>query len=162
MTAFTPGPDTERDFRHALGRFATGVTVVTVQSDLGPMGITANSFASVSLDPPLVLWCIQKGSTTYQLWLETRDFAISVLNENQEALCRRFAVRGEHAVRHPGEFTSSAAGNPVIEDAVAVFDCVTEAIHNAGDHSIIVARVTDYATRPNARPLIFFGGDVLA
>lgn len=151
-----------RALRDAFGCFATGVCIASGRFPGGEaFGITVNSFASVSLDPPLILWCIQKGSTTYQLWLDTPDFAISVLNEDQEAICRRFALRGEHAVRHPGEFSRSRAGNPVIEDAVAVFDCVTEAIHDAGDHAIIVARVTDYRTRPGARPLLFFGGDVL-
>lgn len=152
-----------RALRDAFGRFATGVCIASARMPGGEaFGITVNSFASVSLEPPLVLWCIQKHSTTYPLWLETRDFAMSVLNDGQESICRRFALRGEHAARNPDEFAENRSGNPVIRDAVAVFDCVTEAMHDAGDHEIIVARVTDYTTRPDLKPLLFFGGDVLA
>jgi flavin reductase (DIM6/NTAB) family NADH-FMN oxidoreductase RutF len=164
-TSAAPGGvdfDDTRALRDAFGRFATGVCIASARMPDGTaFGITVNSFASVSLDPPLVLWCIQKDSTTYPLWLETRDFAMSVLNDRQEPICRRFALRGEHAARTADEFIESRCGNPVVRDAVAVFDCVTEAKHDAGDHAIIVARVTDYTTRADLKPLLFFGGNVL-
>ena len=94
MTRFVPGPDTLHDFRAALGRFATGVTVVTCQTELGPLGITANSFASVSLDPPLVLWSPAKSSSRYPAFLEAEHFAVHVLESGQRDLCRQFTKSG--------------------------------------------------------------------
>ena len=89
MQTVTPGPDTTREFRDALGRFATGVTVVTTDSEIGPLGITANSFASVSLDPPLVLWAPARFSRRFKAFAETLYFAIHVIGAEQKALGER-------------------------------------------------------------------------
>ena len=94
MTSFTPDKDTERLFRNTLGRFATGVTVITTMTDQGPLGITANSFASVSLDPPLVLWSPAKASRRFPAFAEAEHYAIHVLSEEQIDLCRRFSRDG--------------------------------------------------------------------
>lgn len=147
--------------RTALGQFATGVCIVAsppVAGEAHPFAITVNSFASVSLDPPMVLWSIQKASTTYELWLETRRFGISVLNAAQGALCERYAVRGNHAMVGAGDYRLSPNGSPLIPDAVATFDCSVNAIHDAGDHKIIVADVLGFAHDETRQPLIYVRG----
>ena len=94
MEDVVPGPDTQKAFRDALGRFATGVTVVTTDSEIGPLGITANSFASVSLDPPLVLWSPAKSSRRYEAFAEAKDFAIHVIGAEQAEISARFSRDG--------------------------------------------------------------------
>lgn len=148
--------------RAALGQFATGVCIVAsppVAGETHPFAITVNSFASVSLAPPMVLWSVQKASATYALWLETRQFGISVLNDAQGALCERFAVRGNHSMTDPAEYVRSPNGSPLLPGAVATFDCRVNAIHDAGDHKIIVADVLGFAHDESRPPLIYVRGD---
>jgi flavin reductase (DIM6/NTAB) family NADH-FMN oxidoreductase RutF len=155
MQTVTPGPDTARAFRDALGRFATGVTVVTTQSDMGPLGITANSFASVSLDPPLVLWSPAKSSRRFQAFAEAAHFAIHVVGAEQAGLCERFSRDGlafEGTDWQPG-----AHGVPLLNGCLARFECTTVASHEGGDHRIIVAEVTR-ATWRDGDPLLFSQG----
>nr|WP_201156434.1 flavin reductase family protein [Rhodobaculum claviforme] len=152
---FTPGPETARLLRDALGRFATGVTVVTVASDMGPVGITANSFTSVSLDPPLVLWCPARGSRRFAHFADAAHFSIHVLGADQMELSRRFASG-------PGTFdaipeTLSPEGVPCLPGVLARFDCALHAAHDGGDHSIVVGRVLRSALGDGA-PLVFAGG----
>nr|WP_040615506.1 flavin reductase family protein [Oceanicola granulosus] len=154
MTSFDP--DTSpRAFRDALGRFATGVTVITTQGPDGPVGITANSFASVSLDPPLVLWCPARATRRYELFADARHYAIHVLDGHQQAICDAFTQsadgfegldwrRGEHDV-------------PLIEGCLARFECRLEAAHEGGDHLILVGRVLRAAAR-DGLPLLFQAG----
>ncbi|MEL6949681.1 MAG: flavin reductase family protein [Pseudomonadota bacterium] len=149
--------------RKALGQFATGVCIVAsppVADEAQPFAITVNSFASVSLDPPMVLWSMQKDSTTYALWLETQQFGISVLAADQAALCDQFAVRGNHAITDAESFTLSDNGSPLMFGAVATFDCRVNAIHDAGDHKIIVADVLAFASDASREPLIYVRGGV--
>ncbi|MEL6868546.1 MAG: flavin reductase family protein [Pseudomonadota bacterium] len=156
-------PDRQRALRTALGQFATGVCIVSCADDTAhptPFAITVNSFASVSLEPALVLWCIQKQSTTYELWMRAKQFGISVLNEQQSDLCNRFALRGNHAMGAAGDYEFSTAGNPLIVGAVATFDCDTDAHHDAGDHTIIVARVRNFTSDESQQPLIYARGAV--
>lgn len=140
-----PGPDTARAFRDALGSFATGVTVITTRSAEGDtIGITANSFASLSLDPALVLWSPARSSRRFALFAEAEAFAIHVLAADQIALARHFT----HNTAPP------AAGlGPVL----ARFDCARHAVHEGGDHAIVVGRVLRFHHRAGA-PLIFHGG----
>jgi len=148
-------------FRNALGSFATGVTVVTYTVDGTDHGITVNSFASLSLDPPLVLWNCDKGAESHDLLAETDSYAVNVLTADQEWLSTRFA--GQHnemadpfhdVDRHPGE-----TGAPVIEDALVTIDCTIEDRLPGGDHSIFVGRVVDVVGgNPDADPLLFFRG----
>src|SRR6056297_567811 len=93
--SFEPSHETARDYRNALGRFGTGVTVITCATSTGPLGITANSFASVSLDPPLVLWSPAKSSSRYPFFMAADHFAIHVLGAEQDALCNAFARSGD-------------------------------------------------------------------
>ncbi|MEL6645030.1 MAG: flavin reductase family protein [Pseudomonadota bacterium] len=155
MTSFTPGPETSRAFRDALGRFATGVTVVTTATADGPLGITANSFASVSLDPPLVLWSPAKASRRFPAFEAATHYAIHVLAEDQSGLCGRFSKDGydfDGLAWHRGK-----ENVPLIDGCLARFECERVAAHDGGDHLIIVGRVLQAEMRDGA-PLLFASG----
>lgn len=157
MTAgatFVPGADTARAFRDALGRFATGVTVVTCEAD-GPVGITANSFASVSLDPPLVLWSPARASRRFDAFAAAQHFVVHVLGEGQTAVALAFAKEGDAFDGLPT--TRNPEGAPVIEGCPARFECRTHARHDGGDHEIVVGRVLRAASG-EGHPLVFHGG----
>jgi flavin reductase (DIM6/NTAB) family NADH-FMN oxidoreductase RutF len=148
-------PADARALRHAFGAFATGVTIVTAMGRDGPVGITANSFASVSLDPPLVLWSPAKASSRFPVFSTAERFAIHVLRRDQKAAGDGFAharaaFAGLDWRRGPG-------GVPLIEGCLARFLCETAARHDAGDHMIIVGRVVAAATGPG-EPLVFSRG----
>ena len=146
-----------REFRNALGSFATGVCLVTVNdSIMGPIAMTINSFSSVSLEPPLVLWSIQNDSDCFVAFTECEQFALSVLNSDQSALSSQFAKRGEHQT-NSDHFSADTHGVPVVNDALAVFSCAIDAVHSAGDHHIIVGRVNSFQTASGA-PLLFHSG----
>ncbi|MEM9172217.1 MAG: flavin reductase family protein [Pseudomonadota bacterium] len=156
---------TAADLRHALGQFATGVCVIAcpgVTDHPTPFAITVNSFASVSLDPALVLWSIQKDSSSYRLWCDAQQFGISVLNASQASLCHRYAEPGQHTLTDSDDHADSPLGNPVMPDAVAVFDCTISARHDAGDHTIIVSKVEALQVNDNRDPLIYLRGRVHA
>ncbi len=155
MQTITPSPETTRDLRDALGRFATGVTVVTTQSDVGPLGITANSFASVSLDPPLVLWSPARRSKRFDAFSNAAHFAIHILGAEQEELCRHFATQGTDFTGI--SWSPGAHDTPLIDGCLARFECSPEALHDGGDHAIIVGRV-EQATWRDGAPLIFLAG----
>lgn len=149
--------DASRAFRACLGQFATGVTVVTCRSAEGHRcGITANSFSSVSLDPPLILWNIAKASNSLQDFLAADHFAVHILAASQEALSRHFA-RTDHTLFEDIECRDSANGVPLLPGCLAVFECSTRAIYEAGDHHIIVANVDSFSW-DRADPLLFFSG----
>ena len=145
------------EFRQALGQFATGVCLVTVDDpELGPLATTVNSFSSVSLDAPLVLWSIQNSSDHLAVYTECQHFGISVLNSNQEALSGQYAQRGGHSAQAE-HFTKGPHGEPRLIDALAHFTCAAYAVHPGGDHQIIVGEVLEFESR-EADPLIFFSG----
>ncbi|ANO52919.1 flavin reductase family protein [Woeseia oceani] len=147
----------EFDLRRSLGRFATGVTVITCNDALGrPCGITANSFSSVSLDPPLVLWNIAKVSNSLEAYLNADRYAINVLAEDQRDLAVHFA-KSDHTLFERIEYDQNRHGIPVLPATIACFDCRTQQIHDCGDHFIIVGKVEAYRTNDQA-PLLFFGG----
>lgn len=150
MTAFS-----DRELRDALGQYATGVTVVTTSTDRGPLGMTANSFASVSLDPPLVLWSPARHSKRFPAFEAAEYFAIHVLSDDQEALAIRFAQSGEDfdGVSH----TAGLGGAPVIAGCTAVLECRHAAGHDGGDHLILVGEV-EQLTHTQAEPLIYHRG----
>lgn len=139
-------------FRDALSRFASGVTVVTVAADATMHGMTASSFASVSLDPPRVLVCLDKSSRTRALLADT--FAINVLSAEQEEVSRAFAHAGEKPFSSlPHEI--GASGAPLIHGALAWIECATSSIVDGGDHDIIVGDVTGCASG-EGHPLIYY------
>ncbi|MCC5975560.1 MAG: flavin reductase family protein [Rubellimicrobium sp.] len=154
MTSFDPSGDPRR-FRTALGAFATGVTVVTTQGPLGPLGITANSFASVSLDPPLVLWAPARASARFDAFAGADHFAIHVLGLEQRSISDAFSRSGE--AFQGLDWTEDPHGTPILQDTLARFTCETVARHDGGDHMIVVARVHEAARRDGA-PLAFQGG----
>ena len=153
-----------RQFRNALGCFATGVTVVTAQAAGRPaIGITANSFSSVSLDPPLVLWCLDKKSDTFPVFEAASLFAINILREADQEISSRLARRGQHELNGL-PLKTGKTGLPLLEDALALFECEVESRHDAGDHIILVGRVVafDYVVNGGAAsggPLIYYRGD---
>ena len=153
--SFIPGPDTERRFRDALGRFATGVTVVTALGAKGPVGITANSFAGLSLDPPLVLWSPARASRRFAAFASARHFAIHVLGAEQFALGRHFAREGLD-FDLPG-VAFNVEGVPLLTESLARFECRRLAVHDGGDHAIVVGEVLRASARKGA-PLIFSAG----
>ncbi len=145
------------DFRQALGQFATGVCLVTLNDpDLGPLATTVNSFSSVSLDPPLVLWSIQNSSDHLAVYTECPHFGISVLSSDQGALSGQYAQRGGHRAQ-AAHFTTGSQGEPKLIDALAHFTCAAYAVHPGGDHQIIVGEVLQFESR-EADPLIYYSG----
>ncbi len=147
-----------RALRNALGRFATGVCVISTVSEKGePLGLTANSFASVSLDPPLVLWSLQNNSDVYDIFSSARYYAINVLATDHLEHSNRYAKKGDHLL-DPGHFRSGKFGAPLVEDALVSFECELHATHEGGDHLIIVGRVTDMQAREDGEPLLFYSG----
>lgn len=146
-----------RAFRDALGTFATGVTVVsarTLQREGGPagVGVTVNSFTSVSLDPPLVMWCIGKESQRYAAFRDAEGFAVSVLSAEQEAIARRFTLDPVIPAADPA-FEAGPGGTLWLAAAVARFACRTVARHPGGDHLILVGRVLAF-DGPREAPLL--------
>ena len=144
-----------RALRNALGKFATGVTIVTCDCPRGPLGITANSFASVSLDPPLVLWSPARASKRFTAFVEADHFAIHILADNQQYFCDTFATEG-------GDFSTlnwqpSEKNVPLIDSCLARIECDRHAVHDGGDHAIIVGLVTQ-ATVGEGTPLVFAKG----
>jgi len=153
--SFDPADADPRAFRAALGRFATGVTVITCETPTGPLGITANSFASLSLEPPLVLWSPAKASSRYPFFMAAKHFAIHVLGAEQESLCKRFAQAGD---AFDGlDWATGPHCAPLIEGCLARFECELYAAHDGGDHSILVGHVLRVTARPGA-PLLFHAG----
>ena len=153
--SFEPNDDTKRAYRDALGRFATGIAVITCDSDRGPLGITANSFSSVSLDPPLVLWSPAKASKRYEAFVNARNFAIHIMSADQAQICGGFAHDG-HAF-DGYNWHACPQGVPLIGHCLSRFECTQFAVHDAGDHSIIVGRVIRVSTQ-DADPLMFYSG----
>lgn len=144
-----------RGLRDALGRFATGIAVVTISTRDGPMGFTANSFASVSLDPPLVLWSPARSSMRFPYFAAAQHYAIHVLGAEQADLSRRFVRGGAgfDALVHD----TNPEGVPVVAGTLARLDCVQVATHEGGDHLIVVGRVLRAVARAGG-PLIFSQG----
>ncbi|MEC9207814.1 MAG: flavin reductase family protein [Pseudomonadota bacterium] len=149
----------QREFRNAVGCFATGVTVVTTLDKEGDrVGITANSFSSVSLDPPLVLFCVDAKINSFEAFENCENFNINVLSENQIELSNAFARSSED--KWDGiEHVFGDNGCPIFENSIAVLECDKYAIHSAGDHLIMVGQVTKIAYETVERhPLLYFNG----
>jgi flavin reductase (DIM6/NTAB) family NADH-FMN oxidoreductase RutF len=149
-------------FRQAMGSFPTGVTVVTAACDDGDMhGMTVNSFTSVSLDPMLVLVCLNETSRGVSLIERAGAFAVNVLSAGQQDLSRWFASRHRPAGREMFDgvlFEPGETGCPVLADAAASFDCRLRQSHRAGDHLIVLGEVVALVHRPRLEPLIFHSG----
>lgn len=154
-TLFVPEPANQRSFRAALGSFTTGVTVVTASTHAGPIGMTVNSFASVSLDPPLVLWSPAKSSKRHDSFVEAEHYAIHVLGADQHDIGARFVHDGRDFSGL--DWCENEESVPVISGALARFECVRYTLLGGGDHTIVIGRVLRAAHR-EGEPLCFSRG----
>ena len=146
-----------RSFRDAIGRFATGVAFVTAAPDGEPAGLIVNSFASVSLEPPLISFCPSRSSLTWSRMRRAGRFGVNVLGRNHERFVARATPAG--ADRFAGlDWEPGAGGVPLLTDALASLECQIVAEHPTGDHSIVVAQVDHLHTSPIEDPLVFFAG----
>jgi flavin reductase (DIM6/NTAB) family NADH-FMN oxidoreductase RutF len=146
------------EFRAALGAFATGIAVVTTRDEAGEArAMTVNSFSSVSLDPPLILFCLDRRAFHYRRFAGARAFAVNMLAAGQEALSNRFASESEDGF---GDLACEAlaTGSPILAEALAALDCVREAAHEAGDHLLLIGRVAALKAPRAADPLLYFRG----
>jgi flavin reductase (DIM6/NTAB) family NADH-FMN oxidoreductase RutF len=146
-----------RAFRQALGQFPTGVCVVTCLAEGEQLGMTMSSFNSLSLDPPLVLFSIDRGSESLSLWRKAAAYAVNVLSENQKDISNRFAKPLSdkwEGVR----FEQGCSGAPVLPGTAALFDCQPWAMHEAGDHVLFIAKVKYFRSFADRQPLVFGKG----
>jgi 3-hydroxy-9,10-secoandrosta-1,3,5(10)-triene-9,17-dione monooxygenase reductase component len=148
-----PDPAT---YRTVLGHFATGVVLITAQ-DGEPVGMACNSFTSVSLEPPLVLFCAAKSSSTWPRIERAGKWAANILAEDGEEVCRLFAQKGADRFAHVA-FTIGRSGAPILDRALAFVDCETVAEHDAGDHVIVVGAVLELGYASEGKPLLFYRG----
>jgi len=148
-----------RSFRDALGNFATGVTVVTAKGEDGTLvGVTANSFTSVSMEPPLVLWSLDRSSPSLKVIENASHFCVHILAEEQNDLCLKFAKSGDDKFNGV-EYTEGLGGVPMFDGCLAQFECRSVARHDGGDHVIIVGEVERFHNT-EGEPLIFFRGQL--
>ena len=147
-----------REFRASLGMFATGVTIVTARTASGELaGLTASSFNSVSLDPPLVLWSLAQAAGSMAAFANGQHYAINVLAADQQALAERFAARDTDRWAGVG-FTSGVSGAPLLDGVAASFECFNRSQYAEGDHVIFVGEVERCSHNPDVSPLLFHGG----
>jgi 3-hydroxy-9,10-secoandrosta-1,3,5(10)-triene-9,17-dione monooxygenase reductase component len=147
-----------QEFRSVLGRFASGITVVTSLSGGVPVGMTCQSFTSVSLDPPLVLFCPSRASTAWPLIRRAGAFCVNVLGADQAEVSNIMATRGIDKFAHVRWARSAETGSPVLEGVLAHLDCTIEAVHSAGDHDVVIGRVHHLAGDDSGEGLLFFRG----
>ena len=147
-----------RDFRRALSQFPTGVTVITaLDADGNPAGVTASSFNSVSIDPTLVLWSIDKGAHSLSTFENAEYFAVNVLGRDQVSTSNNFASRGEDKFAN-ASYSAGLGGAPVLDEYAAQFECKTWAVYEGGDHLILVGEVKEYRYNDDVEPLVFARG----
>lgn len=146
-----------RTFRQTVGQFVTGVTVIAMEIESEIRAMTANSFTSLSLNPPLVLFCLGKGTKAGQLIHDVQTFSVNILARDQEALSSYFA--GAQLDEAPPFAFTRIDGAPLLDGCVAALGCRVDAVHEGGDHWIVVGQVVSARTSGEARdPLVFFGG----
>ena len=151
------GPLEPEALREVMGHFASGVTVVTAVTDGGPIGFTCQSFSSLSLDPPLVVFAPGRTSRTWPQLRAIGRFCINVLAEGQDAVSQNFARSGVDKFEGV-QWRPSAHGAPVLDDVVAWIDAELWAEYDGGDHTLVVARVLDLGADPRRRPLLYHRG----
>jgi flavin reductase (DIM6/NTAB) family NADH-FMN oxidoreductase RutF len=157
LREYRTGSD-HRTLRDALGCFATGVTVVTcLDSDGRPVGLTANSFTSVSLEPPLLLVCVAKKAASAKALVGASHFAVNVLQTGQQPASIRFATRHEDRFG-PNDWSPGEYGAPVLEKSLGVFECMAHAVHDGGDHHMLIGQVVKARFDASLDPLLYFRG----
>jgi flavin reductase (DIM6/NTAB) family NADH-FMN oxidoreductase RutF len=146
------------EFRRVMGHFATGVTIITTHDGAGKLtGLTANAVSSVSLDPPLVLVCVDKKSESYPSFGQTNVFAVNILAHDQETLSRRFAKSGGDKFTGVG-YRAGATGAPLLAGALAHLECEIRHSFDAGDHTIFVGEAVEIDAESGGEPLLYFRG----
>ena len=154
-----PPEFSERDFRQALGMFATGVTVITARTPEGVLvGLTANSFNSVSLAPPLVLWSLSRAAASLPQLTAGSHYAVNILAADQKLLAERFASKSVVDRFSGVAFTEGSGGAPLLHGAAASFECFNRSRYEEGDHVIFVGEVERCTHRAGASPLLYHGG----
>ncbi|MBT3330422.1 MAG: flavin reductase family protein [Rhodospirillaceae bacterium] len=148
----------QRAFRDAMGCFASAVTVIsTTTKDGQAVGTTVNSFNSVSLDPPLVLFCLGREATNFDHFMSSGRFAVNILRQDQDHISTGFASDGSNFFQTLESETSNL-GNPLVPNTLATFDCEIDAIHDGGDHIILIGRVSELRHDPEGDPLLYYRG----
>lgn len=148
-----------KEFRNTVGCFATGITVITtVDEERNPVGMTANSFTSLSLDPPMVLFCIDRNISSFEAFHENRHFAVNILSAEQQEMSQRFARSGPE--KWSGvEFETWETGCPILKDCIANLECELDSVYEGGDHVILVGVVQSMASCDGELdPLLYFRG----
>lgn len=146
------------EFRRVLGQFASGVTVITAEDDAGPTGFACQSFASLSLDPPLVTFMVARTSSTWPRIARAGVFCVNILGAGQAELCRAFAVSGADKFAGVSHRPAPATGSPQLDGVPAWIDCRIHAVHTGGDHLIVVGRVEAMGAEGEGDPLLFHKG----
>ena len=141
-----------RAFRDALGAFPTGVAVVTAAGTGVHFGITVNSFTSVSLDPPLLLWCMDRRSRRHDMFVHAQGFTVSILGTDHKDVSSRLARPGEHSLEGIA-LLATELGPPALADSLAVFECLRDQAIEAGDHTILLGRVLRFCQPAASAPL---------
>ena len=148
--------------KRAMGCFVTGIAVVTTRHEGVDFGMTCNSFNTVSLDPPLVLWSVQRSASSYEAFTRSGGYAVSILDADQDKLVRRF-THGPQEERFAGlPLTRLESGRVVLDGAVAWFDCSLEKSVSAGDQDVLIGRVLDFASQDDGSPLGYGRGEFKA
>jgi flavin reductase (DIM6/NTAB) family NADH-FMN oxidoreductase RutF len=150
--------DKYRPLKNAFGRFATGIAVAACRNGDGDIrALTINSFTSVSLDPPLVLWCLENRASTYSSFMSADSYSVNVLRADQRAVSDYYAGYLPDPIKEDG-FETWATGAPVLKDRLAAFDCKVVARHDAGDHVILVGEVARFDSK-EGKPLVYFASN---
>lgn len=147
-------------WREAMGGFLTGITVVTTRSGEGVAGTAVNAFSAVSQDPPLLLVCLDRHSRSLEAIRQSGILAVNILSDAHMDVVRRFAAKSADDRFRDVDFFDGATGAPVLAESVAWFDCEVHAIHDGGDHEIVVGRVLDLGSNKNAAPLAYHRGNI--
>lgn len=146
-----------RAYRDALGSFPTGVAVVIANGVGAHIGITVNSFTSVSLDPPLLLWCMDRRSQRHDIFVRAESFTVSILGTGHREVSSRLARPGEHALDGIA-LVRTELGPPALANSLAIFECMVEKKMEGGDHTILLGRVLRFSRPADSAPLIYFRG----
>jgi flavin reductase (DIM6/NTAB) family NADH-FMN oxidoreductase RutF len=152
-------PFDARAFRTALGAYPTGVTIVTAADGPSHVAMAANSFASVSIDPPLLLWCVGRQSKRHDAFASAGAFVINILSDSLADVCREVSGSGSTTVQDH-LLRPTILGPPAIQGAIAVFECCAHDLHAHGDHSILIGRVVRFTSTTPGSPLLFHGGQL--
>lgn len=151
----------QREFRNTLGTFATGVTIITTKDEQGEyIGLTANAFSSLSLDPPLILVCIDKKSYSLPAFVKGRPFVVNILSEEQENDCWNFAKKGADKFAN-AQYELSSDGVPILNGNLSSLICNVDEVLEGGDHIIVTGLVEEIARDDEKQPLLFYKGKIL-